>query len=262
MVVVADDCRRSVHDALGVSSPAQGMTLTELRYIVAVARERHFRHAAEACFVSQPTLSVAVRKLEDELGVTLFERANNEVSLTPIGARIVEQASRVLDQVNALKHLARQGDDPLSSPLKLGTIFTIAPYLLPSLIPALHRLAPNMPLLLEENFTHKLAESLRQGDLDVILIALPFDEPGVEGNPSACSCRKATHGARARKSLPQIWLTRICCCWEPGIVFAIMCWKRVPLWHTAHLFRECSEHWNQAAWKPSATWWPPGRGLP
>uniref|UniRef100_E6QX86 Putative LysR-family transcriptional regulator n=1 Tax=mine drainage metagenome TaxID=410659 RepID=E6QX86_9ZZZZ len=159
------------------------MTLTELRYIVAVARERHFRHAAEACFVSQPTLSVAVRKLEEELGVTLFERANNEVSLTPIGARIVEQASRVLDQVNALQHLARQGDDPLHGPLKLGAIYTVAPYLLPSLIPALHRLAPNMPLLLEENFTRKLAERLRQGDLDVILVALPFDEPGVQVLP-------------------------------------------------------------------------------
>ncbi len=156
------------------------MTLTELRYIVAVAHHRHFRRAAEACFVSQPTLSVAIRKLETELGATLFERASNEVSLTPLGMRIVEQAARVLEQVQALKQMARQGDDPLRGPLKLGAIYTIAPYLLPSLIPALHRRAPPMPLLREENFTRTLAARLRQGELDAVLVALPFDEPGIE----------------------------------------------------------------------------------
>lgn len=155
------------------------MTLTELRYIVAVARERHFGRAAESCHVSQPTLSVAIRKLEDELGVTLFERAINEVSLTPAGTRIVEQASRVLEEAQTLKQMARQSENALSGPLRLGAIYTVAPYLLPALIPALHELAPHMPLLLEENFTYRLAERLRQGELDVILVALPFDEPGV-----------------------------------------------------------------------------------
>jgi LysR family transcriptional regulator, hydrogen peroxide-inducible genes activator len=156
------------------------MTLTEFRYIVAVAREHHFGRAAEACFVSQPTLSVAIRKLEDELGVALFERANNEVNVTAIGARIVEQAAHILEQTNALKQIAQQGKNPLIGALRLGAIYTIAPYLLPHLIPALHRLAPQMPLLLEENFTRKLAEKLRQGELDVIIISLPFDEPGME----------------------------------------------------------------------------------
>jgi LysR family hydrogen peroxide-inducible transcriptional activator len=155
------------------------MTLTELRYIVAVARERHFGRAAEACFVSQPTLSVAVKKLEDELGVALFERRANEVNPTALGERIVAQAQRVLEEAEALKQLAAQGQDPLAEPLKLGAIYTIGPYLLPHLIPALHKRAPKMPLLVEENFTAVLSARLRQGELDAIVISLPFEEPGV-----------------------------------------------------------------------------------
>ncbi|HEX7156846.1 MAG TPA: LysR family transcriptional regulator, partial [Burkholderiaceae bacterium] len=110
------------------------MTLTELRYIVAVARERHFGRAAEACHVSQPTLSVAIRKLEQELGVQLFERRVAEVTTTAIGERIVTQAQRVLDAAAAIPELARQGRDPLSGPLRLGVIYTIGPYLMPALI--------------------------------------------------------------------------------------------------------------------------------
>ena len=156
------------------------MTLNELRYAVAVARERHFGRAAEACFVAQPTLSVAIKKLEDELGVMLFERGGGgEVTVTPAGERVLEQAARILEQVGELKQTAAQAADPLSGPLRLGAIYTIAPYLLPALIPELHRIAPKMPLLLEENFTRVLAEKLRRGELDVIVIALPFDEPGV-----------------------------------------------------------------------------------
>lgn len=154
------------------------MTLTELRYIVSLARTRHFGRAAEACFVSQPTLSVAIRKLEEELGVALFERGTSEIAMTPIGEQVVTQAQRVLEEASAVKTIAQQGQDQLAGPLRLGAIYTIAPYLLPQLIPALHRLAPNMPLYLEENFTVRLNERLKQGDLDVIVIALPFDEPG------------------------------------------------------------------------------------
>jgi LysR family hydrogen peroxide-inducible transcriptional activator len=110
------------------------MTLTELKYIVAVARARHFGHAAEACFVAQPTLSVAIKKLEDELGVTLFERGGSEVSVTPLGAQIVAQAERVLEQTAAIKELAKQNKDPLAGPLRLGVIYTIGPYLLPPLV--------------------------------------------------------------------------------------------------------------------------------
>ncbi|MFQ5488486.1 MAG: hydrogen peroxide-inducible genes activator [Gammaproteobacteria bacterium] len=155
------------------------MTLTELRYIVAVARERHFGRAAEACFVSQPTLSVAVRKLEEELGVTLFERARNEVSVTLVGERIVAQASRILEETAAIRILAQQGRDQLSAPLRLGAIYTIGPYLLPKLVPRLHAMAPHMPLVVEENYTARLSERLRQGELDAIIVALPFEVPGV-----------------------------------------------------------------------------------
>jgi LysR family hydrogen peroxide-inducible transcriptional activator len=155
------------------------MTLTELRYIVAVARERHFGRAAETCFVSQPTLSVAVKKLEDELGVTLFERGPGEVSVTPAGTKIVEQAQRVLEEAARIRELAAAGRNPLAGVLRLGAIYTIGPYLLPKLIPLLRKNAPSMQLLIQENFTHRLAEELKSGEVDVILIALPFDEPGV-----------------------------------------------------------------------------------
>ncbi|MDX9766432.1 MAG: hydrogen peroxide-inducible genes activator, partial [Ectothiorhodospiraceae bacterium] len=155
------------------------MTLTELRYIVAVARERHFGRAAASCHVSQPTLSVAVKRLEDELGVMLFERNRNDVTPTPAGERIVQQASRVLEEAETLRQLAKSGRDQLVGPLRLGAIFTIAPYLLPHLIPALHEIAPKMPLTIEENYTARLSEHLKQGDLDAIIISLPFDEPGV-----------------------------------------------------------------------------------
>lgn len=155
------------------------MTLTELRYIVAVARERHFGRAAQSCFVSQPTLSVAIKKLEEELGAVLFERAPGEVSVTPIGQRVVEQAQRVLEESARVKDIAQSAKDPLAGLLRLGTIYTIGPYLLPKLIPVLRRKAPSMQLLIQENYTHKLAEGLKQGEVDVIVVALPFSEPGV-----------------------------------------------------------------------------------
>ena len=159
------------------------MTLTELRYIVAVARERHFGRAAEASFVSQPTLSVGIRKIEDELGVTIFERGSGEVTVTPVGARIVEQAQRVLEQVQGIRELARQGKDPLQGSLRIGVIYTIAPYLLPGLVRLLHKRAPQMPLMLQENYTHRLREMLKQGDIDAAILALPFEEPGFAVQP-------------------------------------------------------------------------------
>jgi LysR family transcriptional regulator, hydrogen peroxide-inducible genes activator len=155
------------------------MTLTELRYIVAVAREHHFGRAAETCFVSQPTLSVAVKKLEEELGVTLFERGPGEVTVTPAGQRIVEQAQRVLEESARIREIAAAGRDPLAGPLRLGAIYTIGPYLLPKLIPILRKTAPSMQLYIMENFTHRLGDMLKSGEVDVILVALPFDEPGI-----------------------------------------------------------------------------------
>jgi len=156
------------------------MTLTELKYIVAVAQYKHFGRAAKACFVSQPTLSLGIKKLEAELELNIFEReARNELRITEQGELIIEQAQNVLDQAAQLKTLAQSHKDPLSVPLHLGAIYTIAPYLLPELIPRLLKRAPQMQLRLEENFTAVLSEHLKQGKLDVILIALPFDEPGI-----------------------------------------------------------------------------------
>lgn len=155
------------------------VTLTDLRYIVSLARERHFGRAAEKCHVSQPTLSVAVKKLEEQLGVTLFERSAADVKLTEIGVQIVAQAERVLLEAQQVREIAESGKDPLAGPLRLGVIYTIAPYLLPRLIPLLRERAPKVPLLIQENYTAKLAEALKRGELDVIVIALPFVETGI-----------------------------------------------------------------------------------
>ena len=123
------------------------MTLTELRYAVALAREKHFGRAAAACFVSQPTLSVAIKKLEEELGVTLFERSMQDVTVTQIGEEVVAQAQVVLSQVSAIKETVAHGNDPLNGPLHLGIIYSIAPYLLPKLMAHAFKTFPQMPLI-------------------------------------------------------------------------------------------------------------------
>lgn len=155
------------------------MTLTELRYIVTLAQEQHFGRAADRCYVSQPTLSIAVKKLEDELGVALFERTKSRVHPTPLGEQIVKQANLVLEQTATIKDMADAGKDQLSSPLSVGAIFTIGPYLLPQFIPHLQTLANKMPLYVEDGYTHTLRKKLRNGELDVIIVALPFNEPDV-----------------------------------------------------------------------------------
>lgn len=154
------------------------MTLTELRYVVAVARERHFGRAAAACSVSQPSLSVAVRKLEEELGVSIFERRSGDVALTPAGALIVEQANKVLSDIDRLVEIAHQGQDPLAGPLRLGVIYTIGPYLLPDLIARLSATAPQMPLILDEGFTTDLLAQLRSGQIDVAITANTLVDTG------------------------------------------------------------------------------------
>jgi LysR family hydrogen peroxide-inducible transcriptional activator len=155
------------------------MTLTELKYIVAVAREKHFGRAADACFVSQPTLSVAIKKLEEELEVKIFERNANEVSVTPLGEEIVRQSQSVLEQAAQIKEIAKRGKDPLSGALKLGVIYTIAPYLLPELVRHVIEMSPQMPLMLQENFTVKLLEMLRTGEIDCAIMAEPFPDTGL-----------------------------------------------------------------------------------
>ncbi|HEX4942939.1 MAG TPA: LysR substrate-binding domain-containing protein, partial [Usitatibacteraceae bacterium] len=156
------------------------MTLTELRYVVALAQERHFGRAAQKCFVTQPTLSLALAKLEDELDVRLFERNKSEVLVTPVGAEIVEQARRVLDEAGKIQSLAKGSQDQLSGALRLGVIPTIGPYLLPELVRILRRSAPDMPLMIEETFTGNLVPMLRDGEVDAAIIALPFTVPGVK----------------------------------------------------------------------------------
>jgi LysR family transcriptional regulator, hydrogen peroxide-inducible genes activator len=159
------------------------MTLTELKYIVAVAREKHFGKAAEACFVSQPTLSVAVKKLEEELDIKLFERSANEVTVTALGEEIVRQAQAVLEQAASIKEIAKRGKDPLAGPLKLGLIYTIGPYLLPDLVREMIMHTPQMPLMLQENFTVKLLEMLRTGEIDCAILAEPFPDAGLAVAP-------------------------------------------------------------------------------
>ncbi len=155
------------------------MTLTELRYIVALAQEQHFGRAAGKCFVSQPTLSVGVKKLEEELGMALFERSRNSVRVTPMGEKVVKQAQKVLEEVAGVKQIAKSGRDQLSTPLRVGAIYTIGPYLFPHLVPRLAQVASGMPLYIEENFTAVLRKKLRMGELDAIIVALPFNEPDV-----------------------------------------------------------------------------------
>lgn len=155
------------------------MTLTELRYLVALSETGHFRKAADACNVSQPTLSIAIKKLEEELGIELFERARHRVSATPIGERIVVQAHAVLREAANIVTLAEQGKDPLGSVLSVGAIYTVGPYLFPRLVSRLQQLAPEMPLFIEESYTADLRVKLSSGALDAIFVALPFTEPEV-----------------------------------------------------------------------------------
>lgn len=155
------------------------VTLTELRYLVTLAHTRHFGKAAEACNVSQPTLSAAIKKLEDTLGLSLFERRPREVRVTAQGEPLVAQAQRILEQVEQLEQLANHQRDQLSAPLRLGAIFTVAPYLFPVLIPRVHEKAPSMPLYIEENYTHVLRGKLEKGELDAIIVALPFSGGGL-----------------------------------------------------------------------------------
>ena len=159
------------------------MTLNELKYIVAVAKEKHFRKASEACFVSQPTLSVAIKKLEDELGVQLFERKKQDVLVTSVGKQIIQIAEEILERSDDIKQISKEAQEDLSTELRVGAIYTIGPYLLPKLIPEFQKLAPNVPLIIEENYTHVLADKLQSGELDIVILSLPFSEPNIETYP-------------------------------------------------------------------------------
>lgn len=159
------------------------MTLNELRFIVAVAQELNFRRAAQKSFISQPALSLAIQKLELELGVMIFERGKSEITVTPVGMRIVAQAQRALEEAELIRAIAAQGNDQLTGTLRIGIIYSVGPYLLPELIPALKRIAPHMPLEVEENITANLDVLLHNGKLDAIIIALPYGDNGVLTRP-------------------------------------------------------------------------------
>lgn len=156
------------------------MTLIELKFVMAVAQERNFRRAAEKCFVTQPALSLGIKKLEEELGVTIFERSRSEVTPTEIGEKIIEQANVVLEQSSRLKEMAKLGTNPLQGLFKLGMIHSVGPYLLPEIIPVLRINVPDMPLEVEENLTANLEVQLKNGVIDAAVVALPFDIPGIE----------------------------------------------------------------------------------
>lgn len=159
------------------------MTLTELRYIIALAEEKHFGRAAEACHVSQPTLSIAVKKLEQELGTVLFERTKAGIQPTPLGEQVVLKARKLLEQTAEIKDIVNTSKDPLLGQLAVGTLPTIGPYLLPQFIPLLQKLAAGMPLYLEEAEVATLADKLRGGQLDVIITTLPFVQPDIVTQP-------------------------------------------------------------------------------
>jgi LysR family hydrogen peroxide-inducible transcriptional activator len=159
------------------------MTLSELRYLVAVADLRHFGHAAERCHITQSTLSTQLRKLEDFLGVTLFERTSRPITVTPVGESIVIRARRIIEEVDEICDLARQDKDPLSSTLKLGIIPTLSPYLLPLFLEPLHRAHPQLHILLREDLTANLVEALAAYEVDVLLLALPDEVPGLHAMP-------------------------------------------------------------------------------
>ncbi|MFV0317809.1 MAG: LysR substrate-binding domain-containing protein [Microthrixaceae bacterium] len=153
------------------------MNLQELRYLVAVDDQRHFGRAAEACFVSQPTLSTQIRKLEGELGVELFERAPRRITPTEAGERIIAHAREVLDEVELIEAIARSASQPGTATLRIGAFPTLAPYLLPHVVPRLHEQFPKVELLWVEEKTEQVIEGLLDGRLDAGLLALPVPEP-------------------------------------------------------------------------------------
>jgi LysR family transcriptional regulator, hydrogen peroxide-inducible genes activator len=156
------------------------MTLIELKFVLAVAQERNFRRAAEKCFVTQPALSLGIKKLEEELGISIFERSRSEVTATEVGEKIIEQAQVVIEESAKLKELATLGNNPFQGLFKLGMIHSVGPYLLPEIIPILRNTVPNMPLEVEENLTANLEIQLKTGVIDAAVVALPFSIPGIE----------------------------------------------------------------------------------
>lgn len=156
------------------------MNLRALQYFVKLADLKHFSKAAEACFVSQPTLSTQIRKLEEELGVQLVERSPKNIMLTPVGYEIADRARLVLSDIDQIRAVARRSGNPADGVLRLGLFPTLAPYFLPHVVPALRSKYPNLRLQLAEEKTDNILRMLRQGELDAALLALPINDEGLE----------------------------------------------------------------------------------
>jgi LysR family hydrogen peroxide-inducible transcriptional activator len=159
------------------------MNLRDIKYILAVAETRHFGRAAERCFVSQPTLSGQIKKLEEELGVTIFERTNRSVEVTPIGNAVLEHARLLLEQADAIEQVARAHQDPLAGPLRVGAIPTLSPYLMPLILVPLKRRYPQLKLVLFEEITDSLLKRLQHHELDAALLATPVSDPDLAVMP-------------------------------------------------------------------------------
>jgi LysR family hydrogen peroxide-inducible transcriptional activator len=159
------------------------VNIRDLQYIIAVAESRHFGRAAERCFVSQPTLSGQIKKLEDELGVAIFERTNRSVEITPVGESILVHARQVMEQVDAIQQTALASRDPLSGPLRIGAIPTISPYLMPLILSPIKKQHPQMKLVLSEEITDMLIARLLNHEIDAALLATPVDEQGIASLP-------------------------------------------------------------------------------
>ena len=159
------------------------MTLSELRFVVSVAQEKNFRRAAAKSFVSQPALSLAIKKIENELGLLIFERNRMGISLTTVGEKVVNQAQKVLEEVDKIKAISIVEKNTQQVEVKIGLIYSIAPYLLPSIIPLVKSTSPEIILDAEEDITTNLVKKLDEGLIDAAIIALPFDVPGIETKP-------------------------------------------------------------------------------
>jgi len=159
------------------------MNLRDLKYLIAIAETRHFGRAAERCFVSQPTLSGQIRKLEDELGVTVFERTNRSVTVTPVGEQILSHARLLLEQAEVIQQLARAHRDPLAGPLRIGAIPTLSPYLMPLVLVPLRRRYPQLKMVLSEELTETLLRRLRGHEIDAALLGTPVEEPDLAELP-------------------------------------------------------------------------------
>ena len=159
------------------------MNIRDLKYIIAVAETQHFGKAAERCFVSQPTLSGQIKKLEDELGISIFERTRRSVKITPVGESILSHARQIMEQVDAIEQLALASRDPFAGPLRIGVIPTLSPYLMPLVMKPLQTKYPQMKLVLSEELTDILLARLRNHEIDAALLATPVDDPGLSTMP-------------------------------------------------------------------------------